>query len=960
MNGYRLWLLALILIGLGLRLALLGEQSLWYDEGVTWWLATMSPPALLRWTAADIQPPLYYLLLWAARFLLGSSEWALRFPSAAFGTLIIPLLYTLARRLFPLWPARRMAALFSAPYLAALLAAVSPLMVYYSQEARMYTLLVFEAGLGSYLLLRLLEGERSTEVKNGPWLAVIYTLVMVAGLYTHYFALFLLAAHGLYALVVLWRRGWPRPLLVRLAAAAALIVLLFAPWLPVLLSRLGDDPSYWPGALKLHEALRRVLISFSLGETMFEQTGLWLALTYLLPAGLWLLETVGLLPAGPSSGRTTAARRSPYPALFLLLWLLLPIGLILALSYQSPKFNARYTMLAWPAFALILADGLARLAVVPRPNPRPALAVFQLALFGFFGLFILVTSGFSLYNWFTDPRFAKDDFKALARFVQERIGPAETVLLRSGHMAPVWAYYYGWQGWTPLPDLPRLDVSRVIGLDITADLAPALQDQVGVWLVSWQEEVIDPNGVVPFWLDLAGRRPGDAGDFQGVRLEHWRLEPGQLARLQASPIERPAGFNFAGQVELVGMTQLNDTELALFWRPLQPLPDNLAMSLDLTDGDGFDWDRETLVGRPGAYLYPPSRWPLDQVTLTRTRLPWQPGAPPGRYVVEVGLGQVEQDQPAAFTGWDILDESGQPRRRTALLESLDLSRPAPFPPGSLAADQPPLLDFNPIISLKQMQLEPASAEPGDRLLLKLLWQAGEYNLDDLLLAFDRVDAAGARFRAGSSVTPSRRFNLPLWEPGQVVLGQYWLDIPPQAAPGPAKLELHLINSSGFVYDELFPLAELAVLPTERRFSLPDEVDLPLAADFSGLVSLAGVDCRPGGCAGLQVRPGQAITLTLYWRAETGQEINYTVFTHLLDAGEPVALNADHAPPKPSRGWVPGEIIADAVTLSIPPGLPPGEYRVEVGLYDAVHPDFRRLPLTGGETRLILPLEVVVK
>lgn len=963
MNGHRLWLLALILTGLTLRLALLGKQSLWYDEGVTWWLATMSPPDLLQWTAADIQPPLYYLLLWAARSVWGSSEWALRFPSVVLGTLAIPLLYSLARRLLSAQPARGPAALFSTPALAALLAAVSPLMVYYSQEARMYTLLVFEAALASYLLLRLLEAGRSAEVKNGFWLAVAYALVTAAGLYTHYFALFLLAAHGLYALIVLWRWGWPQPLLGRLVFAAALPGLLFAPWLPILLARLGDDPSYWPGALKLHEALRRVLISFSLGETVFEQTGLWLALTCLLPAGLWLLETMGLLPAGPPAPRAAARSRLPYPGLFLLLWLLLPIGLILALSYQTPKFNARYTMLAWPAFALILADGLARLAAW-RSNLHPSLAAFQLVLFGFFGLFILLASGYSLYNWFADPRFGKDDFKALARFVQERIGPAETVLLRSGHMAPVWAYYYGWQGWTPLPDLPRLDVNRVIGLDIVHKLAPALQDRTGVWLVSWQEEVIDPNGVVPFWLDLAGRRPGDAGDFQGVRLEHWQLEPRRLNRLQSGPIDRPAGFNFSGQVELEGLTQLGDTELALFWRPLLPLPDSLVMSLDLTDDEGFDWDRETVVGRPGAYLYPPSRWPVGQLVMTRHKLAWQPGAPPGRYVAEVGLGQVGSDQAAAFSGWDILDESGRPRRRTALLAPVDLSRPAPFPPGALAADQPPLVDFSPIISLKRLELEQAAAEPGDRLLLKLLWQAGEFNLDDLSLAFDLVDAAGGRFRVGSSVTPSRRFNLPMWEPGQVMLGQYWLDIPPQAAPGPAELELHLVNSSAFVYDELFPLAGLTVLPTERRFSLPERVDLPLAADFSGLASLAGVDCRAGSsagdCASLQVRPGEDIMLTFYWRAETSPEVNYTVFTHLLDAGENVALNADHAPPRPSRGWVPGEIIADAVTLAIPAGLPPGEYRVEVGLYDAADPDFARLPLAGGETRLILPLAVVVQ
>ncbi|NJN96794.1 MAG: hypothetical protein HC875_23150 [Anaerolineales bacterium] len=196
---------------------------------------------------------------------------------------------------------------------------------------------------------------------------------------------------------------------------------------------------------------------------------------------------------------------------------------------------------------------------------------------------ILAASGFSLYNWFTDPRFAKDDFQALAQFVRERSAADETVLLSSGHLYPVWAYYYGWQGWTPLPRLERLDINRVTDLSIATEMAPSLADKGGVWLVSWQDEVIDPNGVVPFWLDRIGQRPHDAGDFQGVRLEHWRLDPDKIALLDESPIERPVlitpstssgdapstgsdGYNFAGQAELVGVTPLSDNDLALFWR----------------------------------------------------------------------------------------------------------------------------------------------------------------------------------------------------------------------------------------------------------------------------------------------------------------------------------------------------------------------------------------------------------
>ena len=135
------------------------------------------------------------------------------------------------------------------------------------------------------------------------------------------------------------------------------------------------------------------------------------------------------------------------------------------------------------------------------------------------------------------------------------------------------------------------------------------------------------------------------------------------------------------------------------------------------------------------------------------------------------------------------------------------------------------------------------------------------------------------------------------------------------------------------------------------------MDMPLQADFSGQTTLLGADCRPRAC---QAAPGQAITLTLHWQAETKIETNYTIFTHLLDSTEKVIINADHTPSKPTQGWVPGEIISDTVTLIMPADLPPGDYPIEIGLYNAAQPDFPRLPLTTGETRVILPKPLKVK
>jgi uncharacterized membrane protein len=977
MKRNHLWLWLVILIAWSVRLTLLGYQSLWYDEGVTWLLSQMSPLNLIRWTAADIQPPLYYLLVWLAARLFGPSEWALRFPSALFGLLAAPLLYLLARRLFSI----------STPYLSVLpllaagLMAISPVMVYYSQEARMYTLLVCEATLASYLLLKVLDSEvtgQSSGLFSLDSTTFAYALSAIAALYTHYFAVFLLAAHALYALVILWQRGWTMALLRLLLQILAIVALLFGPWLWVLLARWSDDPSYWPGALKLHEALRQVFITFTVGETVFEQTGLRLALSYLLL--LVLAAVYGRLAhhtAAPTTPQPISSLQPPASSvhplsstLFLLLWLLLPVLFILALSYQSPKFNPRYTLLAWPAFALVLAAALARLLPARTTFCPPGIPTQLISMLPFLCavFFVLATATFSLYNWFTDRRFAKDDFQALAQFVRERKAPDERVLLSSGHMFPVWAYYYGWQGWTPLPKMERLDVQQVTDLSIASNLDQALPAKGGVWLVSWQDEVIDPNGVVPFWLDRLGQQPQDAGDFQGVRLEHWRLDPSKRQRLRQSPIQFPAqrfnqaessSFNFANQVELLGLTQLDDHELVLFWQPRQPLPDDLLVTFSLNDQDGFTWVESTSVGRPGAYLYPPSRWPIGQTVMTRHRLNWLPGTPPGLYLAEVGLGQAGRLS-NQFSGWDILDKQGRPLRRTALLEPVNLSHLAQPGHHRLPLSPTPLVDFSPIISLRYSQLSSSQAEPGDRLLLTLLWQAGPFNSDDISVAFELVDAAGASFHVGSALTPSRNFNLPRWQPGDIVRGQYWLNLPPEASPGAAALQVRLIHVHSPAYDRLFPLVPLEILPAERSFTLPVAPAMPLEANFANLVTLVGADCRAASRPRCQAGPGESVTLTLYWRAAARFETNYTIFTHLLGPDETVLVNADHAPPQPTQGWVPGQIITDQVTFTLPADLPPGDYPLEVGLYHAADPAFPRLALSTGEQRLILPQSLKVE
>jgi uncharacterized membrane protein len=135
------------LIAFSLRTHRLNFQPLWWDEGYSLYFAAMDPAAMVAGTASDIHPPFYYALLrfWIA--LLGSGAVAVRLLSVFVGTLTVPLLYRIGRRLVD----------GRVGMLASLVMAIAPFHVYYSQEVRMYGLVTLLGLLSVYFVLLLLE-----------------------------------------------------------------------------------------------------------------------------------------------------------------------------------------------------------------------------------------------------------------------------------------------------------------------------------------------------------------------------------------------------------------------------------------------------------------------------------------------------------------------------------------------------------------------------------------------------------------------------------------------------------------------------------------------------------------------------------------------------------------------------------------------------------------------------------
>ena len=214
---YLIALLAILLAATFLRFYRLDASSLWSDEGNTWAMLSRSYSEIAGAAAADIHPPGYYWLLKLWSSIFGTSAWAMRSFSAAAGVLLVLVVERIGR-LAGCRSARRR---FWLPLLAALMAAVNPLLVYYSQEARMYMLLAL-AGAGLFWAMLAGEiwdfqevalpgGTHLQEVPTswksflrGGWLAGAgYVLFAVLGLWTHYsFAIVLAAAN------VAWLVRW--------------------------------------------------------------------------------------------------------------------------------------------------------------------------------------------------------------------------------------------------------------------------------------------------------------------------------------------------------------------------------------------------------------------------------------------------------------------------------------------------------------------------------------------------------------------------------------------------------------------------------------------------------------------------------------------------------------------------------------------------------------------------------
>jgi 4-amino-4-deoxy-L-arabinose transferase-like glycosyltransferase len=611
----------ILVVALFLRFYQLDGSSLWSDEGNSWAMLSRSLAQIAGDAAADIHPPGYYWLLKGWTALFGRTAFGMRSFSAVAGLLLVWVIYQLARTLAsnPRRPGGPAMAL-----LAAWLAALNPLQVYYSQEARMYLLLALAGSGLVWATLRLLNPTHPAppvqpavaDARARPalwWPALVYVVCGATGLWTHYsFPIVLAAAVAGFGLTT-WRsraqRDWRT---LRLFILLNLVVLLlFVPWLPTAIERVRA----WPQG--------GVNVGWRAGAALTLRTLLFGPLRN-VPSPLWpWLCVAALLPLGG-----LWAIRRQRGMLVVLFWLLAPIMLMFGLGLFSEAF-LKFLLVASPAWCVAVA-GLAVTGDTPTHRPRrfgfPLTASLVVAGGAAF------VAGFVLPAYYFDPA-ARDNYAGVAAYLRVVGNPADSlVVLDAPGQQEVWAYYD--------PGIPVLALPQQRPPERTATLATlveAVKHRRQIFALFWATAEADPEQLVEHWLDQQAFKGLES--WQGnLRFVTYTL-PGELACHDLTPAPQ-----FGSAISLIAscappspapVAPGGVLPVGLRWSTDQPLSERYKVTVQLLNS------RNQVVAQrdsePVGGTQPTNRWTPGETVVDNHGLVIPFGTPPGDYRLLVAL-----------------------------------------------------------------------------------------------------------------------------------------------------------------------------------------------------------------------------------------------------------------------------------------------------------------------------------
>ena len=453
-----------------------------------------------------------------------------------------------------------------------------------------------------------------------------------------------------------------------------------------------------------------------------------------------------------------------------------------------------------------------------------------------------------------------------------------------------------------------------------------------------------------------------------------------------SSAQQPLQVDFGGQLALIGYDLPSSPvlgvprrafvlrademlEVILYWRAVRPLDGDHIISLQLVDDEGQRYGQVD-AGHDS------SGWQTDSYARDVQEMDIWPGTPPGEYTLLAGVYDVRTGQ-----SLDVRDASGVPVGTTYSLASVQVTRPSHSPdPDRLDVARTAQTDLGGGLRLLGLDPPPTEANAGDLLPLTLFWQAtdapaGDYSVHLFLAAHDGTEVTQAPGLPFSNIQPPTLYPTSAWLPGDVFRDGHRFLVPAATPDGTYSLRMELLDPSGLPLAPAASLIDVRVHAPERTFDSP-AAQYPLSATLDGQATLLGYDLSD-----TRLAPGQTFTLTLHWRAEASAPdaadvdrgasgsmpaAGLVVFAHFLDPTQRIQAQSDRVPvagSRPTTGWLPGEVLRDEHTLTLAPDASPGEYVLEVGMYDPASGE--RLPAldrdgTRVSDRILLPTPIQVE
>ncbi len=444
---------AIICLAAVLRFVGLGSESLWYDEAYQVWASSQNVSKILWITIhTDTHPPLYYLLLHYWMLGFGHSEAGVRSLSACLGIIGVALLYFVGKELF-----NRTTGL-----VASFLLAISTFAIWISQDDRPYSLFMALSILSFLFFVRIIKAARPNRA-----LILFYSLATTLLLYTHIYAVFIVASQVLFFL--LYRKTYAKA---QTAFWASLVVaaIAFSPWVYVFMTSVlsgGIQGISW-----IPKPTFQIVMS---------------ALDSISVAGVFILafvmSIVGVIGftvyrrrASQGKGVQTTTEvvaksvvREPRTAL-LLIWFLFTLVASLVISFAvRPIFWDRYLSGIAPALCLLVARGVDNAGLVMSAYlKRVKVPMAAMVVVGVISLLALP----SLHRYYTVPN--TEQWRQAVQLIESNTKPGDAIVIYpDGYKLPFDYYYKG-------------DPSIIVQSDVVVQNGSSVASMHRIWLVLMQ------------------------------------------------------------------------------------------------------------------------------------------------------------------------------------------------------------------------------------------------------------------------------------------------------------------------------------------------------------------------------------------------------------------------------------------------------------------------------------------